>query len=613
MAKDPICGMTVKEEIGIQFKYKGQTYYFCSDFCRNLFEKDPERYAVLIRPCAAPGMEKERSIAYFSMEIAIDSRIPTYSGGLGILAGDTLRSCADLRVPVVAVTLLYKKGYFYQKLDEQGNQYELPVQWNPQDYLRLLPEKIDVQIEGRSVGVRAWQYDIVGITGCSLPVIFLDTDLKENNDSDRAFTHYLYGGDEKYRLAQEIILGIGGIRMLRKLGYTEIKKYHMNEGHASLLVLELLRERKENKEAVWDFEGVRESCVFTTHTPVSAGHDRFSYDLVKNVLREEFLPLEIVKMLGGDNGLNMTFLALNLSHYVNGVAKKHGEVSRGMFPGYAIDSITNGVHSHTWTSESFRRLFDKYIPGWAVDSFTLRYSLGIPKQEIWNAHMESKNLLIDYVNKETNIGMDYETFTIGFARRATPYKRMHLVFSDIERLKRVAREVGKIQFIFAGKAHPKDWPGKELIKKILAISNQLKDDIKIVYLPNYDMEIAKLLISGVDLWLNTPQKPLEASGTSGMKAVHNGIPNFSVLDGWWIEGHIEGVTGWSIGSKSPEPGSDYKDAQEIYDKLENIILPMYYKERERWMDIMQHSIAFNASFFNTQRMVQQYVLNAYLH
>ena len=611
MAKDPICGMTVKEETGLKFDYKGQTYYFCSDFCRNLFEKDPEKYAVLIRSCVAPGTEKERSIAYFSMEIAIDSRIPTYSGGLGILAGDTLRSCADLKVPVVAVTLLYEKGYFYQKLDNQGNQYELPVQWNPQDYLRPLPEKIEVEIEGRSVGVKAWQYDIVGITGCSLPVIFLDTNLEKNSEYDRALTCYLYGGDGKYRLAQEIILGIGGIRMLRKLGYTGIKKYHMNEGHASLLVLELLRERKEQEEE-WDFEGVRRSCIFTTHTPVSAGHDRFSYELVNSVLGE-YLPLEIIKMLGGDDNLNMTYLALNLSHYVNGVAKKHGEVSRDMFPGYAIDSITNGVHSYTWTSESFRRLYGKYISGWAMDSFTLRYSLGIPKQEIWDAHLESKKLLIDYVNKETNIGMDYETFTIGFARRATPYKRMHLVFSDIERLRRIIREAGTIQFIFAGKAHPQDWPGKELIKKVFSVSNQLREDIKLLYLVNYDMEIAKMLISGVDLWLNTPQRPLEASGTSGMKAVHNGVPNFSVLDGWWIEGHIEGITGWSIGSKSTEPGSDDRDAQEIYDKLEKIILPMYYKDKERWMDVMQHSIAFNASFFNTQRMVQQYVSNAYLH
>jgi starch phosphorylase len=611
MTKDPVCGMVVKEKKGLESKYQGQTYSFCSPFCKDLFEASPERYVARIAACVVPD-KKERSIAYFSMEIALDSRMPTYSGGLGILAGDTLRSCADLKVPVVAVTLLYEKGYFYQKLDDQGNQTELPAQWNPRDYLRPLSEKVEVQVEGRPVAVKAWQYDIAGIAGCPLPVIFLDANLKENSDYDRTLTQYLYGGDERYRLAQEIILGIGGIRMLRRLGYTEIKRYHMNEGHASLLALELLKERKENEPAGWDFEGVRKSCVFTTHTPVPAGHDHFPCDLVKDVLRE-YLPFEVLQMLGGDDGLNMSLLALNLSHYVNGVAKKHGEVSRGMFPDYPIDSITNGVHSFTWTSVSFRRLYNKYIPGWAGDAFTLRYSLGIPKQEIWQAHLESKKSLIDYLNKETNIGMDYEIFTIGFARRATPYKRMHLVFSDVERLRRMAREVGGIQFILAGKAHPKDWPGKELIKKIFAVSNQLKEDIKISYLANYDMEIARKLTSGVDLWLNTPQRPMEASGTSGMKAAHNGIPSLSVLDGWWLEGHIEGVTGWSIGPKSPEQVDDHGDALEIYDKLENIILPMYYKERERWIDIMRHSIAFNASFFNTQRMVQQYVLNAYLH
>jgi len=600
--------MTVKED-GLKSTHNGETYYFCSDFCKNLFEKDPGKYVELIRVCVSPTAEKERSIAYFSMEIGLDPRMPTYSGGLGILAGDTLKSCADLKVPIVGVTLLYQKGYFYQKLDEHGNQSELPVHWNPKDYLTPLSGKIEVQVEGRSVGVRAWQYDICGAGGYSVPVIFLDTDLKENSNFDRELTCHLYGGDEKYRFAQEMILGIGGIRMLRKLGYTEVKKYHMNEGHAALLVLELLNERKEKEEVEWDFEGVRNSCVFTTHTPVSAGHDRFSYDLVKNVLRE-YLPLDVIKMLGGNDNLNMTMLALNLSHYVNGVAKKHGEVSRGMFPGYEIDSITNGVHSFTWTSDSFKRLYDKYIPGWAIDSFTLRYCLGIPRQEIWEAHLESKKLLVDYVNKGMNAGMDYDTFTIGFARRATVYKRMDLIFSDVERLRRISREAGKIQFIFAGKAHPRDWPGKELIKKIFAVSNQLRDDVRIVYLANYDMEVAKMLISGVDLWLNTPQRPMEASGTSGMKAVHNGIPNLSVLDGWWIEGHIEGVTGWSIGSKSSETGDD---AKEVYNKLENIILPMYYREREKWIEIMQHSIAFNASFFNTQRMVQQYVLNAYLH
>jgi len=571
---------------------------------------DPEHYLGLTSVVCAP--EKEITIAYFSMEIAIDPRIPTYSGGLGILAGDTLKSCADLKVPIAAVSLLYENGYFYQKLDELGNQYEFPVHWSPQNYLKPLSRKIEVKIEGRTVGVKAWQYDIRGIGGCSVPVIFLDTNLEENGDYDRGLTRCLYGGDEKYRLAQEVVLGTGGIKMLRELGYTGIKRYHMNEGHASLLVLELLRERKEKEEAGWDFEGVRKSCVFTTHTPVSAGHDQFSYSLVQNVLGK-YLPPEIIKMLGGEDNLNMTFLALNLSHYVNGVAKKHGEVSRGIFPGYPIDSITNGVHSYTWTSDSFKRLYDKYIPGWAGDSFSLRYSLGIPKQEIWEAHFESKRALIDYINKETNAGMDYDTFTMGFARRATRYKRMDLIFYDAQRLQRIAREVGRMQIVFAGKAHPRDWSGKELIKKIFSLAKYLRNDVRIVYLANYDMELSKMLTSGVDLWLNTPQRPMEASGTSGMKAVHNGVPNFSILDGWWIEGHIEGITGWSIGSKSVESESEEKESREIYDKLGKIILPMYYQDRQKWLDIMQHSIAFNASFFNTQRMVQQYVLNAYLH
>ncbi len=542
------------------------------------------------------------------MEIAINASIPTYSGGLGVLAGDTVRSCADLKVPMVAVTLLYKKGYFFQKLDDQGTQQELPVEWNPWDYLKPLPHRVTIQIEKRNVVIQAWQYDVSGITGYSVPIMFLDTDLEENSAYDRRLTDYLYGGDEKYRLAQEIILGIGGLRMLNKLGYTKIKKYHMNEGHSSLLTLELLNERRREEEPIWDFETVRDLCVFTTHTPVPAGHDKFSYDVVKGILGE-FVPSDILKMVAGDDLLNMTLLALNLSEYINGVAKKHGEISRTMFPGYPIDSVTNGVHSHTWTSESFRRLYDQYIPGWTKDPYSLRYALSIPKQEIWSAHVEAKRNLIDYVNKHTGVGLEYEIFTIGFGRRATMYKRADFVFSDINRLINIANNVGRIQFVFTGKAHPKDWPGKELIKKIFYLSQELHQHINIVYLENYDMELGKFITSGVDLWLNTPQKPNEASGTSGMKAAHNGVPSLSILDGWWIEGCIEGITGWSIGS-AVKPVQN--EAQELYDKLEDIIIPMFYKAREKWINLMQHSIAINASFFNTHRMVQQYVSNAYL-
>lgn len=558
-----------------------------------------------------PKIRKQKKrIAYFSMEIGIDSKIPTYSGGLGILAGDTIKSCADLNVPLVAVTLLYKKGYFYQKLDDQGQQQELPCEWNPKDLLTLLPKKISVTVENRPVFIQAWQYRVTGVTGYCVPVIFLDTDIARNSDYDRSLTDYLYGGDEKYRLAQEIILGIGGVRILKELGYHRISRYHMNEGHASLLTLELLNERKRNHEPIWDIDRVKRMCVFTTHTPVPAGHDQFSYDLVRQVLGES-MPIDFLKNIGGEDRLNMTLLALNLSHYVNGVAKEHGKVSREMFPGYRIDSITNGTHTTTWVCESFKRLYDKYIHGWMNDPFSLRYALSIPKEEIWNAHQEAKKKLLDYVNEKMNAGMDYGTLTIGFARRATAYKRADLVFFDTNRLVNISQNVGKIQLIFAGRAHPRDWPGKELIKRIVSVSKELKDNIKIIYLENYDMELGKMLVSGVDLWLNTPRKPREASGTSGMKAAHNGIPSLSILDGWWIEGCMEGFTGWSIGSASDIESVDERNAHSLYEKLQKVIIPLFYNNRDNWVDIMRHSIAINASFFNTHRMVQQYVLDAY--
>jgi starch phosphorylase len=555
--------------------------------------------------------KSSRKVAYFSMEIGIDAKIPTYSGGLGILAGDMIRSSADLKVPLVAITLLYKKGYFDQKLDEQGNQQELPSQWKPEDFLELLPQKVSVIIEHRTVTIQAWEYRVMGISGYCVPVLFLDTDLQENSEYDRNLSYYLYGGDEKYRLSQEIILGIGGIRMLKELGYTRINRCHMNEGHSSLLTLELLHERKKNQESGWDIDRVRRMCVFTTHTPVPAGMDQFSYDLVEQVL-DGFIDINFLKRIGGEEKLNMTLLALNLSHYENGVAKEHGVVSREMFPGYRIDSITNGVHSATWVCESFQTLYDKYIPGWRSDPFSLRYALSVPNDEVWNAHEAAKSKLINYVSTPTPAGLDPQTLTIGFARRATAYKRADLLFFDVNRLVAISEQVGKIQCIFAGKAHPRDWPGKDLIKKIFSISQQVREHLKIVYLENYDQELAKLLISGVDVWLNTPQRPKEASGTSGMKAAHNGVPSLSILDGWWIEGCIEGLTGWAIGSVHDVENDPKKDADSLYEKLEKVIIPTFYTNRQNWMNIMRHTIAINASFFNTHRMVQQYALNAYL-
>lgn len=564
-------------------------------------------------------MTAESKIAYFSMEVGFRNDIPTYSGGLGILAGDTIKSAADLNLPMVAVSLIYRKGYFRQEIDEQGRQTEHPEKWNPAEYMTLLPQKIRVSIEGREVSVQAWVYYITSlVTKWKVPIFFLDTDLPENSPEDREITDYLYGGDDRYRLKQEIILGIGGVLTLRALGF-RIKKYHMNEGHASLLTLELLQRFKKDIEAVWDerevwdIEKVKDLCVFTTHTPVEAGHDKFSYELVKEVLGE-MIPIEVLKELGGAGKLNMTLLAMNLSQYINGVAKKHGEVSKVLFPGYKIRAITNGVHTFTWTCESFARLYDKYLPGWANEPELFVRINRIPEDELWGAHMEAKKVLIDHVNETTGIGMGYDTLTIGFARRATAYKRASLLFSDIERLRRIGS--GKLQIIYAGKAHPKDTDGKKNIEEIVKRAKLLKNDIKIVYLQNYNMDAALRMISGVDVWLNTPMRPREASGTSGMKAAHNGVLNFSILDGWWIEGHIEGYTGWSIGPASTESTlsltTDDLDAEDLYEKLEKQVIPAYYTNRHIWMRMMENSIGKVAYYFNSHRMMRRYVTEAYI-
>lgn len=640
MAVDPVCNMTVsKENDQEKVEYKGIAYHFCGKGCIERFEKSPESY---ISKKVQEG-EERRSVAYFSMEIGLEAGMPTYSGGLGVLAGDTVRSAADLSVPMAVVTLLYRKGYFYQRLTPDGWQTEEPMHWAVDDFLKEMPARAAVTIEERTVWIRAWMYEVKGVSGYVVPVYFLDADLPENSEWDRTITHFLYGGDQCYRLCQEIVLGIGGVRMLRALGYEGIERFHMNEGHASLLTLELLNEEADkagrqsfNRE---DIAAVRGRCVFTTHTPVPAGHDQFPTSLMDRVLgyrynlaqmkdvfccMDDLVGVEVDRLRNftevrdifraGDT-FNMTYLALNFSRYVNGVAKKHGEVSRLMFAGYAIDAITNGVHVATWASTPLIELYDKYIPGWRKDNFSLRYALNIPKDEVWQAHLRAKKELVNYVNYETNSGIDDDVFTVGFARRAATYKRADLIFKDIERLKSIASNAGNLQIIFAGKAHPQDNNGKEIIKHIFQAKEMLKGKIKIVYLDNYDIKIGKMMSAGVDLWLNTPQPPLEASGTSGMKAALNGVPSLSVLDGWWIEGHIEGITGWAIGDGNRDSGSSgddrSKDAAFLYNKLEQIIIPMFYKERDSFINVMLHSIALNGSFFNTHRMMQQYVLNAY--
>ena len=614
--KDPVCGMMVPVGHGLSASYQGRSFTFCSELCKRTFLADPEKYAGA-RVGVADEAGVTRRIAYFSMEAGVESDMPTYSGGLGILAGDTLKASADLKIPIVAVSLLYRRGYLDQRLDEWGNQQDLPVSWEPSQFVRPLPARVQVIIEGRTVVIRAWRYEVLGATGHSVPLLLLDTDVEENVPQDRDITAVLYGGDERYRLAQEIVLGLGGIRMLGALGYTQIERFHLNEGHAAFLVLELLRERGPGTgvTAEWNFSEVRTRCVFTTHTPVPAGHDQFSYELVRQTLGEP-VPLEVIQMLGGADRLNMTLLALNMSHYVNGVAKKHGEVSQKLFPGYPIDSVTNGVHSATWTCDSFKAVFDRQIPGWRNDPFSLRHAISIPKLEIWNAHMDAKKRLIDEVNRRTRRSLTQEALTIGFARRATQYKRADLILSDPAQLVGISRTAGPVQLIFAGKAHPRDGGGKELIRRVCQAARALENDVAIVYLENYDMALGQLMTSGADVWLNTPLRPQEASGTSGMKAAHNGVPSLSVLDGWWIEGHIEGVTGWSVGLH-PATGLGAEDerteeARDLYQKLRTLIVPLFYRDRDRWIEIMRQVIAFNASFFNTHRMVQQYAANAYV-
>jgi len=593
---------------------------------------------------ASAAHSPNRFVAYFSMEIALENQIPTYSGGLGVLAGDTIRAAADIRLPMVAVSLLYRKGYFRQHLSEEGAQTEESVEWAVEKHLKEEEPRVSVTLEGRKVELRAWCYTVKGVRGYEVPVYFLDADLPSNDQRDRDLTGQLYGGDPYYRLSQEVLLGIGGVRMLRALGHNELMRYHMNEGHAALLTLELLGEEanQAGRQSVKgeDIERVRAKCVFTTHTPVPAGHDKFpveymtrlfpdqnrffdvkdasSADLVRSVLQVEQNYPDMVEAARRGASVNMTYLALSLSNYVNGVAKLHGEVSRKMFPNIPIEAITNGVHAATWASPSFKDLFDRMIPSWREDNYSLRGALGLPPEEVWAAHLLAKHDLLETVRKKTGLKLDPDAFTIGFARRATGYKRADLILSDLDRLRQIAKNAGPFQIVYAGKAHPRDGGGKDIIKKIFKAKKALKKAITIVFLDDYDLNLGGKLTAGGDLWLNTPQYPLEASGTSGMKAALNGVPSLSILDGWWVEGNIEGVTGWSIGEAhrgdpGPEtPVDNAYDAESLYSKLEGVILPLYYGSRERYLDVMRHAIAINGSFFNTQRMVQQYITDAYL-
>ncbi len=555
------------------------------------------------------------AVAFFSMEVALAPDLPTYAGGLGILAGDMLRSAADHGAPVVGISLLHRKGYFRQRLDDRGNQSEEPEEWAPENFLELMKPTVSVLVAGRPVQVRAWRFLVRGISGSVVPVYLLDTDLSVNDPRDRALTDHLYGGDAEYRLGQEIVLGAGGVAILPALGHGHIGVYHMNEGHSALLALALLERRLEGRGMTSidaeDMDAVRRKCVFTTHTPVPAGQDQYPMDLVGRVLGEEWAKVIASTACCSDTTLNMTYLALRCSHYINGVAMHHGEVSQGMFPRYPVRAITNGVHAVTWMSPPFVELYDRHMPEWRVDNLYLRYALGIALDEIRQAHAQAKGELLAEIARRTGAQLDPKAFTIGFARRATAYKRADLLFSDLDRLKQIAGRVGRFQVVYGGKAHPRDDGGKAMIRGVFEAARTLSDHVRIVYIENYDMRWAQLICPGVDLWLNTPQRPQEASGTSGMKAALNGVPSLSILDGWWVEGHVEGVTGWAIGHGPEIPEDPSVEIASLYDKLETVILPMFYGRSDAYARVMRYAIAINGSFFNTQRMCSQYMANAY--
>jgi glycogen phosphorylase len=557
-------------------------------------------------------------VAYFSMEIGVDPDVPTYAGGLGVLAGDFVRAAADLGLPLIAVTLLHRKGYFRQRLDAAGRQREEPAEWNVEAHLEALPARVTVTVSGRPVVVRAWRRQVTGLGGATVPVYFLDTDIDQNAPEDRTLSHFLYGGDATYRLGQETILGIGGVRILRALGYDRIDRFHLNEGHSALLALELVDERVRaagrDTATEDDIDAVRRMCVFTTHTPVPAAHDQFPLDLAQRIIGAHPMS-ELMHRCCYGGALNMTYVALTFSHYVNGVAMRHGEISRHMFGGRHVDAITNGVHAATWVSDPFRLLFDRHIPSWRADNFSLRYAVSIPTTEIWDAHVAAKLRLLEIVNRHQSPPFDPTVLTIGFGRRASAYKRADLLVSDIARLREIARTVGRLQVVYAGKAHPHDEEGKRIIEHVFRAREALRNDVPMAYLENYDMTMARLLTAGSDIWLNTPHPPLEASGTSGMKAALNGVPSLSVLDGWWIEGHVEGVTGWAIGSDGQtsivETADSAVHAAALYDTLERTVVPLFYRSRNQFTEMMRYAIALNGSFFTAQRMLQEYAVKAY--
>ena len=539
-------------------------------------------------------------IAYFTAEIGLWSELHTYSGGLGVLAGDHVKSAADVNLPLVGMSLLYREGYGRQHLDDQGIQSETYAPIDPNDHLTNTGQTIQLPLDGSTLYASIWKANVVGVGGHVVPVYFLDTFHPNNSAEFVGLGARLYGGDDSTRVRQEYLLGVGGVRALQALGH-EFAGMHLNEGHCTFAMLEMLHQG-------WTREELAQRTLFTTHTPVPAGHDRFEWSLVEEVMGD-LLPSDardLVQNAGDSEGgrrCSMSHLAVALSTAVNAVSNLNAQVASTMFGTTHIAPITNGVHHITWTSPQMTGLFDHHLPGWKEDPSQLGYAGRLPDAALQDARKVNRRILRELVRASTGVELDEHRLTIGFARRFATYKRANLVFSDLERLRSIGAD--RIQFVFSGKAHPKDEGGKQLIRDIFDSAKEVAEDIPVAFIENYDMATGLAMTSGVDIWLNNPIRPLEASGTSGMKAAMNGVPNCSILDGWWPEGCEHGVNGWAIGHSEDER-DDARDAENIYNVLEHEVLPLWDEGPERWAKLMRASIATSARFTGT-RMISDYL------
>ncbi|MEY3011873.1 MAG: alpha-glucan family phosphorylase [Pseudomonadota bacterium] len=537
-------------------------------------------------------------VAYISAEFGLTTRLPTYSGGLGILAGDHAKAAADLGLPLVGVSLWYHQGYGLQRIDEQGEQHLDFPRTRPEDVVESTGVELDLQLEGQTVHVRVWRYDVIGRGGQIVPIYFLDTMDDRNEPEWQDVSRMLYGGDTMNRLRQEAILGIGGYAAIRAL-YPEAElRAHLNEGHTAFFATELLR------ASGGDVAATRARCHFTTHTPVPAGHDVFDREDVERVLGDH-IDAETIA-LGGPERLSMSVLALALSDTCNGVSELNAKVASEMFPGRQIDGLTNGVHFDTWVHPEMGAVFDAHVGGWRDDPFALEGVRDLEDAgfdaDFDAARRVAKSELCEFVNASTGLGFDPEILTIGFARRAAPYKRAMLIFHDIERLLSISD--GRLQLVFAGKAHPNDVRGRQLVARLVRTARSLRGRLRVAFLQNYSMWHGRMLTSGVDIWLNNPTRPMEACGTSGMKASLNGAPNFSVLDGWWAEACQHGDNGWAL-VEAHDDEDDVRDAESLYRVLENEILPTYYDTPDRFRAIRKAAVA-TAPRFSARRMVLDY-------